>query len=140
MENKDIRWHQRFDNYNKALMQLEKFIQKGDNLNELEEQGLIKVFEYTYELAWNVLKDFLQDQGNQNIFGSRDAIAEAFKLALIENGEGWMEMYADRNKTSHTYNQATADAIAKSILQKYYFLFKALQQKMESIKKNNSTT
>lgn len=139
MENKDIRWHQRFDNYNKALHQLKKFIEKANTLNELEEQGLIKAFEYTYELAWNVLKDFLQVQGNQNIFGSRDAITAAFKLGLIEKGEEWMEMYTDRNKTSHTYNEATADAIAESILHKYYALFIALQAKMESIKKQENT-
>jgi len=65
----DIRWKQRFSNYQKALAQLTKFIDKGD-LNELEEQGLIQAFEYTHELAWNLLRDYLRDQGAQNIANS----------------------------------------------------------------------
>lgn len=133
MENeKDIRWVQRFGNYNKALSQLKKFIDKAE-LNELEEQGLIQAFEYTYELAWNVLKDFLVFQGKKNIYGSRDAIMEAFKTGLIIDGEGWMEMFKDRNKTSHTYNEEVAEEIANSILNRYFGLFVDLQQKMESV-------
>ena len=71
--NEDIRWKQRFSNYKKALAQLTKFIDE-DELNELEKQGLIKAFEYTHELAWNLLKDYLQDQGIQNITGSKDSV------------------------------------------------------------------
>ena len=132
MDNVDIRWQQRFANYRKALGQLTKFIEKGD-LNELEEQGIIKAFEYTYELAWNVIKDFLGDRGNKNIYGSRDAIREAFSTGLIEDGEGWMAMYADRNKTSHTYNEETADEIVRNIFDRYFPLFLALQEKMDSL-------
>ena len=72
-QRKDIRWVQRFRNFNKAFGQLKKFIDKK-NLNELEEQGLIKSFEYTYELGWNTLKDYLECQGYNEINGSRDAI------------------------------------------------------------------
>lgn len=136
MVNVDIRWQQRLANYQKALGQLTKFIEKWE-LNELEEQGLIKAFEYTYELAWNVLKDFLADRGNKNIFGSRDAIREAFSVGLIEDGEGWMEMYIDQNKTSHTYNEETADAIMRNIFQRYFPLFLALREKMESLAEEN---
>ena len=128
----DIRWQQRFANYKKALGLLTKFIEKGD-LNELEEQGLIKAFEYTYELAWNVIKDFLADRGNKSIYGSRDAIREAFSAGLIEDGEGWMEMYADRNKTSHTYNEETADEITGNVFKRYFSLFLALREKMEAL-------
>jgi hypothetical protein len=66
MRESDIRWKQRFSNYKKALAQLTKFIEKGE-LNELEEQGLIQSFEYTHELAWNLLRDYLRDQGTQDI-------------------------------------------------------------------------
>lgn len=132
MTNVDIRWQQRLVNYQKALGLLTKFIEKGE-LNELEEQGLIKAFEYTYELAWNVLKDFLADRGNKGIYGSRDAIREAFSVGLIEDGEAWMEMYADRNKTSHTYNEETADEIVRNVFQRYFPLFLALREKMESL-------
>lgn len=83
---KDIRWKQRFANYQKALAQLSKFVEKN-NLNELEEQGVIKAFEYTYELAWNVMKDYYEYQGEKDIQGSRDAIRLAFKRGLIADGE-----------------------------------------------------
>ncbi|MGC1956011.1 MAG: nucleotidyltransferase substrate binding protein, partial [Gammaproteobacteria bacterium] len=66
MDQLDVRWIQRFENYKRALTQLKKFIEKGD-LNELEEQGLIQAFEYTHELAWNVLKDYLLSKGNVTI-------------------------------------------------------------------------
>lgn len=132
MTTEDVRWQQRLVSYKKALSQLTKFVEKGD-LNELEEQGLIKAFEYTYELGWNVVRDFLINQGNTKIFGSRDAIREGFRLGLIEDGEGWMEMLKDRNRSSHTYNQETADEIAASILSRYFPLFVALQQKMDEL-------
>ena len=77
MSSPDIRWIQRFDNFTKAVKQLTRFIDKG-NLNEMEEQGLIQSFEYTYELAWNTLKDFFEDQGESNVMGSRDAFRLAF--------------------------------------------------------------
>jgi hypothetical protein len=65
----DIRWKQHFYNYQKALIQLTRFIEKGE-LSELEEQGIIKAFEYTYELAWNVIKDYYEEQGEVSIQGS----------------------------------------------------------------------
>jgi nucleotidyltransferase substrate binding protein (TIGR01987 family) len=130
--NYDIRWKQRFANYQKALKQLGRFIEKGE-LNELEEQGLIQAFEYTHELAWNVLRDYLLDKGHQNLHGSRDATREAFKLDLLEDGEGWMDMIRDRNRTSHTYNQETADAIAANIRNRFHSLFLALQKTMAGL-------
>lgn len=136
MENPDIRWRQRFANYKKALQQLTKFIDKAD-LNELEQQGLIKAFEYTYELGWNLLRDFLVDRGNTSIYGSRDAIREAFSAGLIKDGEGWMAMYADRNKTSHTYNEDTADEITRNVFTRYFPVFVALREKMDVLSKEN---
>jgi nucleotidyltransferase substrate binding protein (TIGR01987 family) len=126
----DIRWQQRFSNYQKALSQLQKFIEKGQ-LSELEEQGLIKSFEYTYELAWNTLKDFLEFKGQSEIYGSRDAIRKAFQLGIIADGDGWMDMLKSRNKTSHTYNEDTANEVNKAIISRYYILFQALDSKMK---------
>lgn len=137
-QNKDIRWLQRFRNFNKTFSQLKKFIDKQE-LNELEKQGLIKAFEYTYELGWNTLKDYFEYQGNKNINGSRDAINEAFKLNLIEDGEGWMQMFKDRNQTSHSYNEVTASEISQNIFDIYFNLFAALQLKMQSLMDNNET-
>ncbi|MBI2355034.1 MAG: nucleotidyltransferase substrate binding protein [Deltaproteobacteria bacterium] len=82
-----------------------------------------------YELAWNVLKDFLVNQGSKNIYGSRDAIREAFKANLIEDGEGWMDMFKDRNMTSHTYNEDTANEIAEKIITRYYPLVLEFENK-----------
>ncbi len=129
----DIRWIQRLNNYQKALNQLGKFIAKGE-LNELEELGLIQAFEYTHELAWNTLKDFLESRGNQAIYGSRDATREAFKLGLLEDGEAWMDMIQSRNKTSHTYNEDTAKEIVNDILTRYFLLFEQLREAMERLK------
>src|ERR1035441_7310461 len=115
----DIRWKQRFSNYQKAFNQLQEFVRK-EQLSKLEEQGLIKSFEYTYELAWNTIKDFYESQGESWLQGSRDAIQLAFKRGLIIHGDTWMQMLKDRNRTSHTYNEKTADEIAENILI-YYF-------------------
>jgi len=127
MQNHDIRWIQRFNNYCKALAQLTRFIAKAD-LNELEQQGLIQSFEYTHELAWKTLKDFLEARGNQEIYGSKDATREAFKLSLIEDGECWMEMIKSRNETSHTYNEDTTKKIVNAIQNSYYPAFVELQK------------
>ncbi|MES2377355.1 MAG: nucleotidyltransferase substrate binding protein [Bacteroidota bacterium] len=128
----DMRWLQRFANYRKALGQLEKFILKGE-LSELEEQGLIKAFEYTYELAWNTMKDYLDYQGILDVAGSRDTIREAFKINLISDGEEWMNMLVSRNLTSHSYNKETADEIASAVVNTYFALFKALEVKLENL-------
>ncbi len=134
--NKDIRWEQRFANYRKALARLQKFIDKGE-LSELEEQGLIKAFEYTYELAWNTIKDFLEYKGQTDIYGSRDAIRKAFELGLIDDGENWMDMLKSRNKTSHTYNEETAREICQAVVKVYYSLLKQLKAKLESLCSNS---
>jgi nucleotidyltransferase substrate binding protein (TIGR01987 family) len=129
MSDLDIRWRQRLSNYRRALSQLQKFVDHGQ-LNELEQQGLIKAFEFTHELAWNVLKDYLQYQGHNAIHGSRDATREAFELGLLHDGDIWMGMITSRSQSAHTYNKETADEISRLILDDYFSLFKALEQKM----------
>ncbi|MFM7441215.1 MAG: HI0074 family nucleotidyltransferase substrate-binding subunit [Snowella sp.] len=76
-------------------------------------------FEYTHELAWNLLRDYLRDQRTQDIYGSRDATRIAFSVGLIEDGDSWMDMIKDRNQTSHTYNKVTAKAIAEKITTRF---------------------
>jgi len=132
MATSDIRWVQRFSNYKKALQQLSKFKEKGD-LNELEAQGLIQAFEYTHELAWNTLKDFLENRGNKEIYGSKDTSRQAFKLGIIENGEIWMDMIQSRNLTSHTYNEETCDEISTAVLNHYYQEFVKLRETLEEL-------
>src|SRR5215210_4167717 len=115
MEDKDIRWKQRFKNYKKALAQLQKFIDKRE-LNELEEQGLIKAFEYTYELAWNTIKDYYEYQGATDIQGSRDAFRMAANRGLVHKIDAWMKMVDSRIQTVHTYDEDIADKIAAEII------------------------
>lgn len=131
----DIRWHQRFSNFNKALSQLENAVSISNDrgLSDLEEQGLIQAFEFTHELAWKTIKDFVEDQGTVKIYGSKDATREAFQMGLITDGEGWMEMILSRNESSHTYNEKTADEISQKILNSYFQLFMTFKKKMEEI-------
>ncbi len=133
MNDLDIRWRQRFANYKKALRQLQSAVELSDQreLSQLEKQGVIQAFEFTHELAWNVLKDYLRDQGNQNIKGSKDATREAFKVELIADGERWMAMIQSRNISSHTYDERTAELLVEAIMRLYYPLFVALETEME---------
>ena len=133
MNHQDIRWQQRFSNYKKALLQLKDAVDLSQQraLSNLEKQGVIQAFEFTHELAWNVFKDYLEDQGNQNVKGSKDATREAFKVALIADGEQWMAMIQSRNISSHTYDERTADQLVSVIIKQYFPLFVALQTEME---------
>jgi nucleotidyltransferase substrate binding protein (TIGR01987 family) len=135
MSTQDIRWKQRFSNYRKALRQLEKAVELSCErpLTELEQQGLIQGFEMVHELAWNVLKDFFEYQGNSSIMGSRDATREAFKRNLIVDGDGWMEMIVSRNKSTHTYNEETAAEVARKVLTVYVGLFLELRSKLQEL-------
>jgi nucleotidyltransferase substrate binding protein (TIGR01987 family) len=134
MTTQDIRWIQRFNHFSKALNQLTRFIEKGA-LNELEKQGLIQSFEYTYELAWNTLKDYFETQGETNIHGSRDVFRLAFRRGIIETGETWMDMITSRTLTVHTYDEEIAEKIAADIANRYYPEFIMLAEKMEFLKK-----
>lgn len=140
MYTQDIRWIQRFNHFNKAFAQLKAAVELAQQrpLSKLEEQGLIQAFEFTHELAWNTLKDFLVNRGVQNLYGSKDTTREAFKTGLIENGEVWMDMIASRNLTSHTYDEATAAKIAAMILGAYFDEFATFQKKFDALKQDET--
>lgn len=131
----DIRWQQRLSNYSRALAQLTRAVELARQrpLSELEQQGVIQAFEFVFELAWNLLKDYFLYQGNPSINGSRDAIRTAFKQGLIEDGEGWMEMIKSRNQTAHTYNESIAREIAGLVLEGYHALFLQLERRMHAL-------
>ena len=133
MRDADIRWIQRYNHYTHALAQLTKFIEQGA-LNPLEKQGLIQSFEYSYELAWNTIKDYFEDQGETDIHGSRDAFRLAFKRGLIKDGKTWMDMIKSRTLTVHTCNEALAEEIATAIVNRYFPEFVALQTQLQNIK------
>lgn len=146
---RDIRWEQRFSNFRKALKKLseavlyirneidekEVEIQSDEDikevLGEIIKEGLIQRFEYTYEMAWNVMKDYALYQGNSELAGSRDAIRYAFSTNLIKDGEMWMDMMKSRIKTSHTYNEETANEIYLKIINEYYDAFNEFEKVME---------
>lgn len=132
----DVRWIQRLDSYAMALSSLRAAVSLAvqRELSELEQQGLIQAFEFTHELAWNLLKDFLENRGATAIYGSRDAVREAFKRGLIGNGEVWMRMIVSRNRSSHTYKKSTADEIARLVIDSYIEEFNALEVRMNEIK------
>lgn len=128
-EEKDIRWKQRFVNYEKAFNQLDEGL-TIEEPSDLEEEGIIQRFEYTFDLAWKTLKDYLQYQGYQDITGSRDTFRTAFNVGIIQNGEVWMQMIKSRNLTSHTYNEQTASDILQSIENEYFSLFLQLKDQL----------
>jgi nucleotidyltransferase substrate binding protein (TIGR01987 family) len=127
----DIRWKQRFSNFTIAFQSLTEAVALSQQreLSALEQQGLIQSFEFTHELAWKMLKDYLEYQGVNNIVGSRDASRVAFQNALIQDGEVWMQMIAARNQTSHTYNLKVAQSVVESILNRFYPAFNQLAGK-----------
>lgn len=131
----DIRWKQRFNNYIKAFRTLVEAVElaKTRDLSELEQQGLIQGFEFTHELAWNVLKDYLEDKGITGLIGSKDATRAAFKNGLIGHGEDWMNMISARNQTSHTYQPEIAKAIVENILRRFYPAFESMAKKFAEI-------
>jgi nucleotidyltransferase substrate binding protein (TIGR01987 family) len=134
MADADVRWLQRLENYERALGTLERALTLAASrpLSELEQQGLIQAFEFTHELSWLLLKDFLVDQGVSGISGSRDAVREAVVRELIAAGTEatWMAMIRSRNLTSHTYNPALAQKITQLIANQYGKELQRLQQEL----------
>ena len=136
----DVRWCQRFQSFKKAFAQLSaaSALAEQRKLSELEQQGLIQAFEFTHELAWNVLKDFLESRGAANLYGSKDATREAFAKGLIENGEAWMDMIGARNRSSHTYNEKTARDLAMAILSSFVSEFEKFRAKFDTLEANEA--
>lgn len=136
----DIRWIQRLSNYQRARQRLVDAVELAASreLSDLEKQGLIQAFEFVFELAWNVMKDYFLYQGDPDITGSRDAIRTAFKAGLIADGEGWMEMIKSRNQSSHTYNESVANEICGKILADYHHLFAAFEHQMQALSERHT--
>jgi nucleotidyltransferase substrate binding protein (TIGR01987 family) len=128
----DLRWKQRYENFSAALDQLSLAIELLNQrpLSNLENQGLIQGFEFTHELAWNVLKDYLEYEGITGLVGSRSTIREAFSRGLVDHGEVWMDMIEKRNLSSHTYNLTIAQQVTQAIIDNYYQAFIDLKQRL----------
>jgi nucleotidyltransferase substrate binding protein (TIGR01987 family) len=137
---REVRWQKRFEYYQKALLLFNEAIEQinkleeqgfGDTpLDDLAHEGLIQRFEYTFELGWNVMRDFHLERGAKEIFGARDAIRAAFASGLLLEGRTWMDMLKSRNLTSHTYNEVVADDVLYRILNKYHQEFNNFKNSM----------
>jgi nucleotidyltransferase substrate binding protein (TIGR01987 family) len=105
--NNDIRWVQRFNNFNNAFLLLQSALQDRplDTLSDLEQEGIIQRFEYTYELAWKTMKDYMEENGIiLDEITPRAVIKSAFAANLIQDGQVWIDMMIHRNLLSHTYD------------------------------------
>ncbi len=140
MNSSDVRWIQRADSFARAFSRLKNAVElaKQRQLSDLESQGVIQGFEYTHELAWKTMKNFLEAQGTQTFYGSRDTTRAAFRMGLLENGENWMDMIEKCNLTSHTYDEATANEVVEAILERYFVEFEALLERLAQLKQRKS--
>lgn len=141
MNRQEVRWIQRTNSFEKAFSRLRAAVKLAEQreLSDLEAQGLIQGFEYTHELAWKTLKNFLEAQGILNLYGSRDTTREAFKNRLIENGEVWMDMVDKRNLTSHTYDEETAAQVVTAICATYFAEFERLLVRLHQLKEEGNS-
>ncbi|MBM9612712.1 nucleotidyltransferase substrate binding protein [Desulfobulbus rhabdoformis] len=120
----DIRWKQRFSHFQKAFLLLEQTI-AIPSPSDAERAGLIQFFEMSFELAWKVLKDYLQEEGFR-VVSPRETIKQAFQIGLISDGRVWLEALQDRNLTVHTYEEKIALAVEEKIRDGYYPVLAAL--------------
>lgn len=138
MERQEIRWVQRLYSFQKALRQLEKAVQlvsteiiAGDE-HTLMQDGLIQRYEFSVELAWKLMKDYVQYDGiTDRLGGPRETIRHALQLGLISD-DNWMSMIEDRNLTSHTYDQEMAQHAVMKNINTYYPLLSQLEQTMST--------
>ena len=118
MENlKEIRWKQRFENFDKSYKLLKKYSNQ-EITTELERAGIIQFFEMTFELAWKVLKDYLESEGYM-VKSPRETVKQAFQIGLIDNGHIWIDALSNRNLTTHTYDEELAIKMTSEILDAY---------------------
>ncbi|WP_062353000.1 nucleotidyltransferase substrate binding protein [Bacillus kwashiorkori] len=125
---KEIRWRQRFDNFKKSYQLLEKY-STVKLTSEIEKAGLIQFFEITFELAWKVLKDYLEAQG-YIVKSPRETIKQAYQMEVIENGHVWVDALSSRNLTPHPYDEQFTEKFVMDIQQVYFPLFKSLYEKL----------
>ena len=125
MDNQDVRWEQRLQNYTKSMRHLEDALQIPDP-DIVQKAGIIHFFEMSFELAWNMVKDYLEEQGFVDIRSPRGALKKAFETGIIEDGHDWMDLLVDRNLSAHTYDEQKATDMEQLIHNKYFPLMKAL--------------
>jgi nucleotidyltransferase substrate binding protein (TIGR01987 family) len=119
----DIRWKQRFQNFDRAFLLLRSAVEENEigKLSMLEQEGIIQRFEYTYELAWKTLKDYLQDNGNTILpeVTAKAVFKEAFSAGIIKDGQVFIDMMLSRNLLSHCYDFEKFKEILKLLKERY---------------------
>jgi len=131
MMKEDIRWKQRFSNFEKSINYLETAL-RIESPDIVQKAGIIQFFELTYELAWKLMKDYLEDLGFTDVKSPRAAIKKSFETGIIANGHAWMELLLDRNLTAHTYDEEKATQVERLIKEKYFIILKELHLTFQS--------
>lgn len=131
MIDQDIRWKQRFSNFVKVFEHLKNALEI-QNADIYQKAGAIQFFEMCFELAWNTLKDFLEDEGFKEIKSPRAAIKKAFEIGLIKNGHIWLKLLEDRNLTSHIYDDEIVEVIERSIRNEYFSILNEFYEYFKS--------
>ncbi len=131
--NNDIRWKQRFDNFDRAFVLLREVCDRGvDSLSQLEKEGAIQRFEVAFELAWKTLKDYLEEGGIVvNPVTPRNVIKEAFAAKLLQDekdAQVWIDMMLHRNLLSHTYDIKVFEAVLQAVAERYFSAFDRLHE------------
>ena len=128
--NPDIRWKQRFQNFDRAFVLLRDALENGpDSLNQLEKEGVIQRFEFSFELAWKTLKDYMEQDGF--VFATitpRQVIKDAFAAKILDDGQVWIDMLDHRNLLSHTYNLVKFEEAVKAVHDRYLNAFDQLHE------------
>ena len=135
--NPDIRWKQRFENYEKALRLLREALDDVDSLSDLEKEGTIQRFEFTVELAWKTLKDYLENSGvvlAQNT--PKNVVKQAFTAKIIRDGQLWVDMLDCRNSLAHTYDEAVVDKAVREMADRF---LQGLDELYDFLKKRSAS-
>lgn len=124
------RWKQRKEDLKNAVTRLQEALYEK-NATDIVIDGVLHRFEFSFELAWKTMKDYLEYMGIVEKIGSpREIIKSAFKAELIENGEGWIEMMLARNTLSHLYSEEESRKIYNQIKEKYITMLEELVRKI----------
>ncbi|MCY6355322.1 nucleotidyltransferase substrate binding protein [Clostridium sp. ZS2-4] len=126
------RLDERFNDFRKAFKRLKESTEIQLE-NDIIIDGVIQRFEFTFEQSWKLMKLYLEYEGIEEAKSPRSTIKEAFKYELIEDGDAWINMMIDRNKTSHVYDEETALQIYNSIKSNHVKLLEKLLNKMEEL-------
>lgn len=132
--NNEIRWKQRFQNFENAYNTLCRTLSRYEDApdDEIVQMAMVQAFEFTFELAWNTMKDYLENEGFDEVKNSKQTIRTAFQAELIKDAEGWMETIQKRNLASHTYNLVILRETVEYIQNDFFPLARKLYEDLKN--------